>query len=167
MHRLIRQEEREAEGYHVILKNLKHNVILFFFFQLSFPEIFVLALKKGGVAGGRLNFQSERLDRGTDSSDTDEWCTYESQMLCEGLRNRIRRVIQTLITQWLSGERDRERHTENLSVIVLCIIHSLAKDKSVGAEDCSQRPWLPTFFGGGGGGGVQCRHFLEMSKVLS
>lgn len=108
MHRLIRQEEREAEGYHVILKNLKHNVI--FFFQLSFPEIFVLALKKGGVRG--LNFQSERLDRGTDSSDTDEWCTYESQMLCEGLRNRIRRVIQTLITQWLSGERDRDTERE-------------------------------------------------------
>lgn len=63
----------------------------------------------GGVRGGGkgvLNFQSERLDRGTDSSDADEWRTSESQMLCEGLRNRIRRVIQTLITQWVSGESE-------------------------------------------------------------
>lgn len=59
MHRLIRQEEREAEGYHVILKNLKHNVILFF--QLSFPEIFVLALKKGGTDGGGSTFSLRGL----------------------------------------------------------------------------------------------------------
>lgn len=103
------------------MKNLKHNVFLFFFSSRVFPEIFVLALKEGGegegkgVEGGErgvLNFQSERLDRGTDSSDADEWRTSESQMLCEGLRNRIRRVIQTLITQWVSGERERERWGE-------------------------------------------------------
>lgn len=49
-----RERGREAEGYHVILKNLKHNVFLFFFFSSRvFPEIFVLALKEGeGVGWG-------------------------------------------------------------------------------------------------------------------
>lgn len=31
-----RERGREAEGYHVILKNLKHNVFLFFFFPVEF-----------------------------------------------------------------------------------------------------------------------------------
>lgn len=63
-----------------------------FFFWFSFPEIFVLGLKERGSSGGGgggwglgvlLNFPSERLDRGTDSSDRDEWCRSESQKLCE------------------------------------------------------------------------------------
>lgn len=64
------------------IENLKLNV--FSFFWLSFPEIFVLGLKeRGSSGGGLLNFQSERLDRGTDSSDRDECCRSESQKLCE------------------------------------------------------------------------------------
>lgn len=108
-----------------------------FFSWLSFPEIFVLGLKQR--RGRSLNFQTERLDRGTDNSDRDERCRSESQQLCDWLCNTIRCVIQTLITQWLSGDTE----STCLSVSFALSTRILSKYSTSGSK--AYRPVVPNF----------------------